>query len=149
MIDEDYWSLAPYLDGVCKNVKAATSENCGCPSGTLDPELVKATKTKHRVLVTLDDSTIKRRDYPPCTHGGIIFIQSKSLREDAIKRIFRIFCLSNEIDHVVGHLTYLYRDRAIIFTHNEKIIIRWYVSNRRRGYKIHRQPRGKNDPMLL
>lgn len=148
MIDEDYWSLVPYLDGVCKKVKAVASDACGCPSGTPDPELVKATSKKHRVFVTLDDSTIKRHDYPPCTHGGIIFIQSKNLREAAIKKVFRTFCLSNETDHVVGHLTYLYHDHAIIFTHNEKITVRWHGTNKPK-YVTERQPRGKNDSMLL
>ena len=61
MIDEDYWALAPHLDGVCKKVKAVTSESCGCPSGTPDPELVKATSKKRRVLVTLDDSTMMQK----------------------------------------------------------------------------------------
>ena len=149
MIDEDYWSLAPYLDRVCKKIRAVTSETCGCPSGTPDSKLVDATTTKNRILVTLDDSSIKRRDYPPCTHGGIIFIQSKNLREAAIKETFRRFCLSDETDHVIGHLTYLYRDHAIIFTHKEKITIRWYVSNKRRKYTTQSEPRGKTDPMIL
>lgn len=148
MIDECYWSLASYLNGVCKNVSAVTSQECGCPSGTRDPQVVEATRKSRRILVTQDDSTIKRHTYPPCTHGGIIYIQSKSLLEPDIKKMFRIFCLSSKTEHVVGHLTYLYRDHAEILTHKERIIVRWFGSGRKRRYETHIESRDKNDLKL-
>jgi len=149
MIDEDYWSLTPYLDGVSNNITASTSERYGCPSGTADNRLVEKTKREGCILVTLDDNTIKRTDYPPCEHGGIIFIQSKNLSEANIKKMFRHFCLSNTMAHTKGHLTYLYKDHAVIFTHNKRITVRWYISNKRKKYDTVEEARSKNDPMTL
>jgi len=149
MIDEEYWSLAPYLNRVSKKVRAQASRDCGYPRQTSDSRLVQATKHDGTILVTRDDNTIKRKDYPPCTHGGIIFIQSKGLRETEVAKVFRHFCSSKQIKHTSGHLTYLYHDHAIIFTHRERIEVHWFVSNKKRTYKITMQPLTPGAPLLL
>ena len=149
MIDEEYWSLAPYLDKVSKKVRAQPSKDLGYPRQTPDSVLVGATKRDGTVLVTRDDNTITRHKYKPCTHGGIIFIQSKGLRESAVAKIFRYFVRSKETVNSVGHLTYLYRDHAIIFTHKEKITVRWFVSNKKCTFGRVAEPLTKNTPLLL
>jgi hypothetical protein len=149
MIDAEYWSLAPYLDKVSKKVKAQTSKDYGYPGNTPDSRLVQATKTDGSVLVTRDDNTIKRRMYPPCTHGGIIFIQAKNLGEPILQKVFRNLCQSKESNSIIGHLTYLYERHAIIFTHKEKITVRWYVSNKKRNYEYTKEPLKQGAPLLL
>jgi len=148
MIDENYWSLAPFLRKAVSWINAATSAECGCPGRTSDDALVAATEKKNRVLLT-NDSKIKPAVYKPCTHGGIIYLQSKGLGESSIAEMFRLFCKSSNTRHVAGHLTFLYRDHAIIFTLSEKITVQWHVSRRRRTYKTSSEPRGKDDPIVL
>lgn len=146
MIDENCWSLVPFLRKAVSGVNAATSAECGYPGRTSDDVLVAATAKKNRVLLT-NDSNIKR--HKPCTHGGIIYIQSKDINESSIAEMFRLFCKSSKTRHVPGHLTFLYRDHAVIFTLSEKITIQWRISKRRPTYRIERQPRGKDDPIAL
>jgi len=148
MIDENYLSLPPFLKKAVSWINVATTVECGCPRRTPDEALVAATGPKRRVLLT-NDSRINRKVYKPCTHGGIIYLQTKDLAEKAIAKMFRLFCGSSNTGHVVGHLTYLYWDHAVIFTHKEKITVRWSSSKRRVTYNTSSEPRGKDDPMVL
>lgn len=126
MIDEEYWSLAPYLNGISNNVEAKTTKDCGFAPSTRDSALIGATAALNRILLTRDRNTINRRRYMPCTHGGIIVLRANRLRESQVRNLIKLFCLSGIRQHCVGHFTYLSKDHAVIHTHKEIITVKWH-----------------------
>lgn len=140
MVDENSPSLVERLKSITKSVDPIKSLDCGFHCGTDDGILVRATRKLNRVLLTRDYTTIKAEDYPPCTHGGIVFIKITSAEQTIVAEAFKNLAEWSKRGVLVGHLTYLHRDNAEIVTHKERYTVTWRRINRRRRYTVIRQP---------
>jgi hypothetical protein len=150
MIDENYPSLVPHLQETSRSIDAIRTIDCGYPTGTSDDILIlRGTRQYRRVLITRDYRTIKPREFPPCTHGGVVFVRISSSKEPVVARAFKNLSESNKRDCIVGHLTYLHEKDAVIFTHKEKIRVAWRGAGAKRKYEYTVEPHSPSDPFII
>lgn len=149
MLDECCWKLELHLQDTTKKLDIVKSDVCSSPTRRGDDVLIQGTKKLRRVLVTFDRNTIRPRDYPPCTHGGVLYIKCKSLVESDMAEVLKAFCAWRRKKHAVGHLTYLYENRAVIFTHKEQITVIWTRTNNHLKFKVFSVERKATDPIFV
>lgn len=106
-------------------VKARTTLDYGFEKNTTDDLLVKATAEHGCILLTRDKNTISQREFPPCTHGGIMLIKLKRPFKEQVVECVKRFCQSGKRALAPHSVTHLYLDRATIHTCSEIVEIRY------------------------
>jgi predicted nuclease of predicted toxin-antitoxin system len=84
--------------------------------GTNDPPLLKYADEEDRVLITVD-TDFNHRDFPPCTHKGIIRITTRNKHEAIQGGVLRRFLQSGHRVEVRNCVAYVSDGQAIIHTH--------------------------------
>ncbi len=98
-----------------------TIEELGYRHDTADSVLVQGTKSHRRILLTKNFKDINERKYPPCNHGGIIIVHAQETEADYIIRRIKALLKPATKNKVKGHVTHLYKERMVIYTHKETI----------------------------
>jgi len=91
---------------------------CDMPGfqGTKDPPLLKYADEQNCVLITVD-TDFNHRNYPPCTHKGIIRITTRNKHEGIQGGVLRRFLQSGHRKKVKNCVAYVSDGKAIIHTH--------------------------------
>jgi hypothetical protein len=124
MVDEDLLDRKTIeaLRKLGTSIDVKTILECDFKQGADDKDLVAATKTKRRVLLTANYRDINERVYPPCFHGGLILIKHPRPSPTIVVSRMRAFCRSGKRSQAKGHVTHLNEDRFTIHKlHKEKI----------------------------
>lgn len=119
MIDETYGQpVADEVNKISGKVAATTTFEQGFEQETPDEVLIRHGKEKNLILLTHDHNTIDEYTYPPCAHGGIIIVKDKNWFKETISASLKALRMSGKAGLVHHHVTYLFRNRAIIHTHD-------------------------------
>jgi len=92
--------------------------------GTDDPPLLKYADEENRVLITVDTG-FNHRNYPPCTHKGIIRITTRNKYAAIQDGVLKRFLLSGHRVEVKNCVAYVSDGQAIIHTHDGTTTIRF------------------------
>lgn len=92
---------------------------CDMPGfqGTKDPPLIKYAEDEDRVLITADTG-FNHRDYPPCTHKGILRITTRNKHEAIQGGVLQRFLQSGHRAKVRNCVAYVSEREAVIHSHN-------------------------------
>lgn len=90
---------------------------------TQDPDLVQLTREERYVLLTSDVRSIKKRKFPPCTHGGIIKLPGMPSKEEVIARLQKLIRSGPQyLKQIRGHFTRLTNEGATIYKEHDQIV---------------------------
>lgn len=90
---------------------------------TKDPELVRLGTEERYIFFTSDNRSIKRKLFPPCTHGGIIKMPGMPSKEEVLARLKKLIESGPKyLRQIRGHFTYLKNEGATIYKEHGKIV---------------------------
>jgi predicted nuclease of predicted toxin-antitoxin system len=112
--------VADALNNIGRSVKAQTITQYGFRQDAKDEDLIQATNGLKCILVTRDKNSINEILYKPCTHGGIIIIKHKRPSVDDVRGHIKAFCQSGSRSLAIHGVTHLYKDHAVVHTHDEE-----------------------------
>jgi len=94
---------------------------------TKDEDLVRVGKKERYILFTSDDRSMKKRKFPPCTHGGIIKMPGMPSKPEVLARLKKLIESGpHYLKQIRGHFTYLTNESATIYKeHNEVVTVRF------------------------
>jgi hypothetical protein len=126
MIDQNLASLDETLNSLFPDRVQAVSVvelEPGFHDYTEDPELIQLGRKRNYILLTSDDKSIKKKKYPPCTHGGIIKMPGMPSKEEVLARLRKLLRTGPKyLRQIRGHFTSLTNDGATIYKkHNEVV----------------------------
>lgn len=98
-------------------LEVKTTIQYGYRQGTHDDILVRGTSEHRCLLLTKDKESIDEIEFPPCTHGGIIIIKDKRPMPENVIAWVKAFVRSGKRALAKHHVTHLWPDRAVIYTH--------------------------------
>jgi hypothetical protein len=94
---------------------------------TEDDDLVQLGRKERYILFTSDDRSMKRKKYPPCTHGGIIKMPGMPSKQEVLARLKKLIEAGpHYLKQIRGHFTYLTNEGATIYKeHNQKVEVKF------------------------
>lgn len=90
---------------------------------TEDEDLVRLGKRERYILFTSDDKSMKKRKFPPCTHGGIIKMPGMPAKAEVLARLKKLIESGPQyLKQIRGHFTYLTNEGATIHKEHNQVV---------------------------